>query len=222
MGLTDGERARGNWAGQTANMSVLTVAVLCLLTLHGSHAACSDFVSASSITCQLLFDHLQATLLSRRLNLYNLRKTFLPLLEAQPSLVNVSYHITIAPTTEEPCPGSMSVLANTDEEAVPVLLPHNTTTIERNYAWSRKTFYTIFHPAQINRLQPQLLHGILVGLEISASDLVALSWDGVGPVLTVQLRLDPVALPCLPTYAELFASLQDLTALVRFGISCRL
>ena len=199
-----------------ADMSVLAVVVLCLLTLYGSHAACSDFVSESSITCQLLFDHLQAALVGHRLNLYNLRKTFVPLIEAQPSLVNVSYHITIAPTTDEPCPGSTSVLRDSaDSETALALLPYNTTIIERNYAWSAKTFYAIFHPAQINRLQPQLLHAILAGLEISTSDLVALSWDGVGPVLTVQLRLDPVALPCLPTYTELFASLQDLTALVR-------
>ena len=191
MGLTDGEHARGNWAGLTANMSVLAAAVLCLLTLHGSHAACSDFVSASSITCQLLFDHLQATLLSRRLNLYNLRKTFLPLLEAQPSLVNVSYHITIAPTTEETCPGSMSVLADTDEETVPVLLPHNTTTIERNYAWSSKTFYTIFHPAQINRL---LLHGML---EISASDS-ELERRGARPYRTAPPTFGPLRVVSQP------------------------
>ena len=195
-------------------MSVL-VAVLCLLTLRGSHAACSDFVSESSITCQLLFDHLQAALVGRRLNLYNLRKTFLPLIEAQPSLVNVSYHITTAPTTKESCPGSTSVIRDTaDSDTGSALLPHNTTSFERNYAWSAKTFYAIFHPAQINRLQPQLLHAVLAGLEISTSDLAALSWDGVGSVLTVQLRLDPVTLPCLPTYTELFASLQDLTALV--------
>ena len=178
---------------------------MCILVLQGSHAACDDFVSESSITCQLLFDHFQAALLARRLNLYNLRKTFFPLTRAPPSLVNVSYHISIAPVTDKACPGSA-----TNE----TLLPGNATEIDKNFAWTDKTVYSIFHPAHINRLQPQLVQMLIVELEISSSALVALRWDGAGPILTLRLLLDPVLLPCRPTYSQLFATLTDITALV--------
>ena len=193
-------------------MTVTKVVALFLLSLHTSHAVCSDFESASTITCQLIFDHFQAALLDRQLNLYNLRKTFLPLTHSPPSVVNVSYHITITPLTNKPCPGSESV-ANKSSG----LLPFNTTTIDTNYGWTSKTFYTIFHPAVVNRLQPQLVHTFLSQLEISTSDSTAsaVSWDGVGPLLTVELSLSPIRLPCLPAYSEIYASLKDLTALVR-------
>ena len=181
---------------------------MCLLVLQGSHAACDDFVSESSITCQLLFDHFQAALLARRLNLYNLRKTFLPLTRAPPLLVNVSYYISIAPVTDKTCPGSGTMAGNE------TLLPGNKTEIDKNFAWTDKTVYSIFHPAHINRLQPQLVQMLIVELEISSSALVALRWDGAGPILTLRLLLDPVLLPCRPTYSQLFATLTDITALV--------
>ena len=179
---------------------------MCLLVLQGSHASCVDFVSESSITCQLLFDHFQAALLARRLNLYNLRKTFLPITRAPPVLVNVSYHISIATVTNKTCPGSATVAGSekliSDRE------------IDPYFAWTDKTVYSTFHPAHINRLQPQLGQRFLVGLESMALGLVTLRWDGVGPTLTVRLLLDPVLLPCRPTHAQLFASLIDITALV--------
>ena len=188
-------------------MSALRAASLVLLALlHVSHAACPDFQSASTLTCQILFDHFQASLLERRLNLYNLRKTFLPLTHAPPPLVNVSYQVIITPLSENPCPGS-----NNDTLG---LIPANTTRSEIIFGWTSKTFYSVFHPAQINRLQPQLLYTFLAGLEISSSELVALSWDGVSPILTVQLGLGPVLLPCRPTGAEVLSSLSDLTSLV--------
>ena len=36
----------------------------------------------------------------------------------------------------------------------------------------------------------------------------------MGPILTAQLRLSPVSLSCRPALTEVFASLQDLTALI--------
>ena len=190
-------------------MMVTKIVALFLLSLHTSHAVCSDFKSASTITCQLIFDHFQTALLDRQLNLYNLRKTFLPLTHPSPSLVNVSYHITITPLTNKPCPGSELVASNSSG-----LLPSNTTTIDTDYGWTSKAFYTIFHPAMVNRLQPQLIHTFLSGLETSTSDFTAVSWDGVGPLLTVELSLSPIQLPCRAAYSEIYASLKDLTALV--------
>ena len=200
-------------------MTVTKVAALFLLSLHTSHAFCPDFVSASTITCQLIFDHLQTALLDRQLNHYNLRKTFLPLTHSSQSLVNVSYHITITPTANEPCPGSEELANYTYVVYGPSygLLPFNTTTrLDVNYGWTSKAFYTIFHPAMVNRLQPQFLHQLLV-LETAASreNLIDASWNGVGPVLTVELILGPVQLPCLPVNSEIFDSLMDMTALVR-------
>ena len=192
-------------------MTVTKVVALFLLSLHTSHAFCQDFVSASTITCQLIFDHLQTALLDRQLNLYNLRKTFLPLTHPSQSLVNVSYHITTTPSTNEPCPGSELVANNSSG-----LLPFNTTTIETNYGWTSKAFYTIFHPAMVNRLQPQFLHELLVlETEVSKENLIDASWNGVGPLVTVELILGPVQLPCLPANSEILDSLVDMTALVR-------
>ena len=181
---------------------------MCLLVLQGSHAACDDFVSESSITCQLLFDHFQAALLARRLNLYNLRKTVLPLTRAPPVLVNVSYHISIATVTNKTCPGSATVAGYETP------LPDGEIELETYFAWTDKKVYSTFHPAHINTLQPQLGQRFLVGLESLSSGLVTLRWDGVGPTLTVRLFLDHVLLPCRPTYAQLFFSLEDITALV--------
>ena len=189
-------------------MSVLRVvsSLLCLVAiLHYSYSACNDFLPTSSITCQLLFDHFQAALVSRRINLYNLRKTLLPLSRAPPDLVNVTYHVSITPLSDKPCPES---------EATIDLLP-DTTVIDPYFAWTAKTFYFFFHPAPINRLQPQVVQSFLANLERSSSSLAALGWDGVGPILTVNLILDPISLPCRPSFSQIIASLTDITALVR-------
>lgn len=196
------------WGWYSALDWKMLVVALILLTVRTSHATCSDFAH-SSITCQLLFDHFQSALLNRHINLYNLRETFLPLTQPAPSLVNVSYHVTITPLTNKPCPGSEEATNNSSG-----LLPANSTTIDTNFAWTSKNFYTIFHPALVNRLQPQLLHTFLSQLEASTSDLIAVSWDGVGPLLTVELDLGPVLLPCLAADSEIYASLGDITSLV--------
>ena len=195
-------------------MSLVQVAILLLLALPTSRAGCPDYVSASSSTCLLLFDSLQAALVGRRLNLYNLRKTFLPTTQSVPNVVNVSYDIALTPLSEDECPGA-------EENVTEGRFSANTTRFSINFAWTSKVFYTIFHPAMVNRLQPQLAHTLLSGVEITGGSSVAtaLTWDGVGPILTVQLKLIPVTLPCVPTTSQVVDSLEDLTALVRSLIS---
>ena len=82
--------------------------------------------------------------------------------------------------------------------------------------------YTISHPAMVNRLQPQLVHTLLSGVEITggSSVVTALTWDRVGPIISVQLKLVPVTLPCVPTTSQVVDSLEDLTALVGNCTAC--
>ena len=48
----------------------------------------------------------------------------------------------------------------------------------------------------------------------------ALTWDGIGPIISVQLKLVPVTLPCVPTISQVVDSLEDLTALVGNHTAC--
>ena len=176
----------------------------------GSCHLCQDYESTDSDTCLMLFQRFKDALLSNDLNLYNLRKTFTPVSRPDPILVNVSYALSFGPVPKTPCPGTEigSELFNS-----PVL----------NYGWTSTPLYSYFHPAQLNRMQPQLFFLFIKYLESFRVTLnygtpkevsTALTWNGKGPIATAKLSLHIDQLPCSPAYKDVYNTLWDITALV--------
>ena len=184
------------------------VILLFLLALPTLRARCLD--SEPTSTCLILFNCFQSSLVERKLNLFKLSKAFFPITQSGPNMVNVSYSITLTPVPTRSCAGSK-------ESATEETVSTNNTNFTINFAWTDKVFYTLFHPAMINRLQPQLVQ---TALSSGASVGTALSWDGVGPFLTIQLELNPVQLPCIPTLSDIVDTLTYITAHVRKLFFC--
>ena len=122
--------------------------------------------------------------------------------------MNVSYDLMVT-TLSKACPEDSSTGAAALEERI------NGTNVKLplNFVWTSKIFYTLFHPAMVNRLQPQLVQNI-VGLLDTSQATTALTWDGTESILTVEVLLS-ISLPCAPTLAALEFSLDDLTSVVR-------
>ena len=189
-------------------MIFLHVVLFFILALPTSHARCQD--SELTSTCLILFNSFQSALVGRELNLFKLSKTFFPLSQSVPDMVNVSYSITIALTSDEGCAGSK-------ESVTEETMFTNNTNFTINFAWTDRIFYTLLHPAMINRLQPQILHSFL---SAGASVGTALNWNGVGSFLTIQLELSPILLPCMPAKVDVVDTLTYITAHVRKIIWC--
>ena len=190
------------------DMIFLQVVLFFVLALPTSRARC--LYSEPTSTCLILFNSFQSALVGRELNLFKLSKTFFPITLSVPDMVNVSYSVTIAPRSDEACPRSKE---SVKEEAMFT----NNTHFSINFAWTDKIFYTLLHPAMINRLQPQIMQATL---STGASLGTALTWNGVGSFLTIQLELNPVLLPCIPAKVDIVDTLTYITAHVRKIILC--
>ena len=190
-------------------MIVLHVNLLLLLAFPPSRAKCLDTELTS--TCLILFNSFQSALVERELNLYKLSKTFFPITKSMPNMVNVSYSIAIAPSSEESCLSSTKV--NVTEETAST----NNTNFTINFAWTTEIFYTLIHPATLHRMQPQLL---LKATSTADSAGTTLTWNGVGSFNTIRLELNPVLLPCIPTKTDIIDTLKYITAYVRKLMLC--
>jgi len=184
-------------------------AVLVLAVLQVAQCQCQDYRSEDTTTCSMLFQRFQSALVGSELNLYNLRKTFAPASHPAPILVNVSYEISFGYVPDDLCPGADndSSLFNTSE------------TQYMNYGWTSSALYTYLHPAELNRLQPQVVFQVLKLLEFEPEDngspiATAFTWDGTDPITTAQLSLHIPTLPCSPMDNEVYNTLQDITSLV--------
>ena len=168
---------------------------------------CEDYQSSDTTTCLMLFQKFQAALVGNDLNLYNLRKTFSPAARPAPVLVSVSFDISIGYMPENPCPGiGNDTLFNISN------------TPNFKYGWTSSAFYTIFHPAELNRMQPQLIFLLLSLLEKGeaiAHVTTAFTWDGTKHITTAKLSLSVPSLPCLPSEQDVYNTMWDITALVR-------
>ena len=186
-------------------MTFICAACALILLISASRAApgCSNFDSQPTDTCLRLFKSFQAALVERELNLFNLRKTFLPTNNTVPSMMNVTYLVYVTPTSQTNCPG----------EGGKERLPGNTSFYEFNFAWTNNAFYTIFHPAVVNRLQPQYIYSWFIDHAQLDRSGQTLTWSGVGQFLGVLLILRS-AVPCIPTYTEVEDTLVDITAMV--------
>ena len=178
----------------------------------GSCHLCQDYESTDSDTCLMLFRRFKESLLSSDLNLYNLRKTFSPVSRPDPILVNVSYALSFGRVQKTPCPGT---------EIGYQLFNYNSSVL--NYGWTSTPLYSYFHPAQLNRMQPQLFFQFIKYLESLTVTLhygtpkevsTALTWNGKGPIATAKLSLHIPQLNCSPAYKDVYNTLWDITALV--------
>ena len=186
--------------------------VLGLVGAQQIQLPCSNFVSTKESICYVIFQRLEKQIVDSDANLYSLRKVFYPTSQTQPALVNVSYDLTISSVRNRSCPGDPESESNPRYDHLPEALRR----FLQVHAWSSKIFYTLFHPATVNRLQPQVLQKILGGFEniyTTNSVPTGLTWNTVGPILTVEVTID-LQLPCWPTLCALEGSLHDLTSVV--------
>ena len=190
-------------------MIFLQVILLFLLAFPASRARCLN--SELTSTCMILFNSFQSALVGREFNLFQLREAFFPITQLMPNMVNVSYSVAIAHVSDENC------LRSTDENVTEETASTNNTNFTINFAWTNEIFYTLLHPATVYRMQPQILLRT-----ISAANKVgtALTWNGVGSFYTVQLELNPVLLPCIPTRGDIIDTLTYITAHVRKIMLC--
>ena len=185
--------------------------ILCFLFHLGSFT-CQNYVSSNRSICAEIFRRLEKQIVDSDANLYNLRKVFYPTSRTEPTLVNVSYNLRVSSVNNRSCGGDQETALNPRIDH----LPASAFQLLQIHAWTSKIFYTLFHPAMVNRLQPQFVQRILATLDdVYTMDTVpnALTWTTVGPILTVELYID-VQLPCWPTYLALYGSLDDLTSVV--------
>ena len=199
--------------GSSILLRVLSSAAFVLALLQVAQCQCQDYKSEDTTTCFLLFQRFQSALVGSELNLYNLRKTFAPPSHPAPILVNVSYEISFGRVSDDLCPGADndSTLFDTSE------------TQYLTYGWTSSVLYTFYHPADLNRLQPQLIFQVLKSVEVEPEDngrpiATAITWDGNRQITTAQLSLYVPSLPCSPTYEEVYNSLWDITSLVSWTV----
>ena len=206
-------------------MFVSKAAVLLLFLHLATSQHCLNYISTNESICNTIFLLLQNQIVESDANLFSLRKVFFPTSKIEPALVNVSYDLQVSvhnASSEQynrSCPGDLESSSNPRYDRLPEGLRRLLTV----HAWSSKIFYTLFHPATVNRLQPQALQRILRRLDgvynpnSATNDVTtALTWTTTGPILTVELKID-LKLPCWPTFLALDSSLNDLTSVVSYS-----
>ena len=169
---------------------------------------CENEMTVNNEICSELFLALQRSLVSNKVNLYNLRKTFHPSSKLSPTLLNVSYSLSFKNSSKIPCSNASESIDSSDAEVILVIK-----------GWTWRSIYTQIHPATINRLQPQLFYVSMVAFEpakpsTSGTTEASLRWEGIGHFLTLHLFLDVEALSCLPSSIQIDQILEDITALV--------
>ena len=186
--------------------------VLAAVSLTSSQDICANYISTKNTICHEIFSRLERQIVDSDTNLFSLRKVFYPTSRTEPALVNVSYALEVSSVRNVSCAGDPESRLNPRYDHLPEVFRR----FIKVHTWSSKIFYTLFHPATINRLQPQALQMILVGIDnVYTHNTVptALTWSTVGPILTVEVSID-LQLPCWPTFLALERSLSDLTSVV--------
>ena len=203
-------------------LTLLRALILGLLfSFHlAASTSCQNYLSSKERICAEIFRRLERQIVDSDANLFNLRKVFYPTSRTEPALVNVSYNLNVSSVANRSCLGDVETNLSVRYDR----LPEGDIRLKflRVHAWSSKIFYTLFHPATVNRLQPQALQIILGSLDdVFAPTAIptAITWSTIGPILTVELYIN-VKLPCWPTFLALEESLRDLTSVVSFINSC--
>ena len=160
-------------------------------------------MTTDSRICNELFQVFQASIVTNTANLYNLRKIFFPSKRSPPTLLNVSYELNFETEVKIPCDFDSNDTVNSSE------------VLHRNLGWTSQSIYTVFHPATLNRFQPQFFYEMMVQLESSNSES-ALPWEGTDQLLTLHLFLHLKKLSCLPSHKQIYETLQDMTSVVSY------
>ena len=189
---------------------VTTSLVLLMLVSRGcsfptEETQCRNEMTVNNEICSELFLVLQKSLVSNRVNLYDLRKIFYPSSKLSPTLLNVSYVLSFKNTSQIPCSNASESIDSSEE-------------IHTNKGWTSQSIYTQIHPATINRLQPQMFYLIMTAFEpktsTSGTTEASLRWEGIGKFLTLNIFLEVETLPCLPSRIQIEQTLEDITSLV--------
>ena len=160
-------------------------------------------MTTDSRICNELFQVFQASIVTNTANLYNLRKIFFPSKRPPPTLLNVSYELKFETEVQIPCDFDSNDTVNSSD------------ILYKNLGWTSQSIYTVFHPATLNRFQPQFFYEMMIQLESSNSE-AALPWQGTDQLLTLHLFLHLKKLSCLPTRTQIYETLQDLTSVVSY------
>ena len=185
---------------------------LLLVTLcAAARSQCESYSPEPARTCALLYKAFETALVGNDENLYLLRVSYFPTSQATPTLVNVFYEINFQNVSEEMCNRTAS--DNSTEF-------NTSTTHYPNYGWTSSVFYTVLHPALLNRMQIQLFMSLvrywIHDTEHPDADEVGFLWDGVGSVQSIRLSLDITNLPCTPSELQVNGTLKNLNAMVRY------
>ena len=160
-------------------------------------------MTTDSRICNELFQVFQASIVTNTANLYNLRKIFFPSTTRPPTLLNVSYRLTFENDVQMPCDFDSNDTVNSSE------------VLHENLGWTSQSIYRVFHPATLNRFQPQFFYEMMIKLEASHVE-AALSWQGTDQLLTLNLFLHVWELSCLPSHTQIYETLKDLTSVVSY------
>ena len=191
--------------------------LLCSLFAVGTCTCYSTNLDpAGSETCFELFEEFESAL-KTRLNLFNLEALFSPTLDTVPSLASITYvqYYDMSPEVE-PCPTSSD-----DKSKRIVAMATNTTVL----GWSSSGVYDVISPVVLHVLQPQLLRGLMEFIRLingklnkgyyhNNSDLDALLWVGKQDLVGVELHLNNLSLPCIPTETQVNSTLLRITSKV--------
>ena len=184
--------------------------LLLLLGLGTSHSSaqedtitCEDGMTTDSRVCNELFQVFQASIVTDTANLYNLRKLFFPSTTPPSTLLNVSYELAFENGVQIPCDFDSNDTVNSSD------------ILYENLGWTSQSIYTVFHPATLNRFQPQFFYEMMIKLESSHLES-ALPWEGTDQLLTLNLCLHVKELSCLPSHTQIYETLKDLTSLVSY------
>ena len=186
----------------------LIVAVLLLFTKgqcdHSDYSLqySNDYSPEVAPVCYMLYEQLEQALVNDHINLYKLRRVFVPNAKADPIVVAITYNITFSNITNEVCAGVNIKKNNT--------VSQNETFSANTVIWTSSLTFSVLHPHVIDWLLPTLVYIIdpIHGAYFSDN-----STDLLLP-LTVPF------LSCTPSKNQVIDALNDLTTKVNTAVLC--
>lgn len=154
----------------------------------------NDYSPEVAPVCYMLYEVLEQALITDHLNLYKLRRVFIPNAKADPVVVAITYNITFSNITDEVCTGVNTKKNNTISQ---------NETFSATIIWTSSLTFSVLHPQVIDWLLPSLvylidpIHGYFSD---SSTDLL--------------LPLTVPFLSCTPSEKQVIDALTDLTTKV--------
>ena len=180
-----------------------------LVAIHGVSTAldrCSGMDHSPDIECIKQFFKLQESLLNDTATKFTLAQLFYPGPDISPSLLHITYNITLTGSESGRCQPDSDVLNHSQLHSF-------------DFGWSDRSLYHFFHPAIINQLRYQLPFWIMnMSNAMISEDPTSnvYTWEGLYPLSSVTLNLTVPACECL-NKTTLRASLYELTEYVSYS-----